>query len=185
MDLARAEAGQLRITPRPVDIVSVMREAVEQNRPASELSSHSLNVAAPVSAPLPAITTDPLRVRQVLDNLLSNAIKYTPPGGQIVVRAEPRQRPATDGRPDGAWVAIDVSDSGAGIPHEQQQAIFGDFARLEAHRELPGAGLGLSISRRVAHLLGGDLTLRSAPGDGATFTLWLPQQSRGSPRDQV
>jgi signal transduction histidine kinase len=182
MDLARAEAGQLRITPRPVDIVSVMREAVEQNRPASELSSHAINVAAP--DPLPAIITDPLRVRQVLDNLLSNAIKYTPPGGQIVVRAEPRERPAPDGRPSGPWVAIDVCDSGAGIPPEQQQAIFADFTRLEAHRALPGAGLGLSISRRVAHLLGGDLTLRSAPGDGATFTLWLPQH-RGSPQDQA
>lgn len=176
LDLARAEAGQLRITPNVVDVIRVVRETVEQYRAMAELSGHSIELAE--CEPTLSANTDASRVRQILGNLLSNAIKYTPTGGHIAVRADPRTAEAS--RKDGTWIAIGVSDSGEGIPSEYQRAIFADFTRLDAHGEIPGAGLGLAISRRIAKLLGGDLTVKSTPKHGATFTLWLPQDRRGN-----
>ena len=111
-------------------------------------------------------------MRQVLSNLLSNAVKYTPAGGRIGVRVRPL---AGNPAHPGEWLAIDVSDTGPGIPAERGQRIFEEFTRLEPGRT-PGAGLGLAISRRVARAIGGDLTCMSQPGDGSTFTLWLPQE---------
>lgn len=176
LDLARAESGQLRITPHPVDVRRVVQETVEQYRPMADVSGHSIESTE--SEPSLPANTDAPRVRQILGNLLSNAIKYTPSGGRIAVRAD--YRDAQGIREDGRWIAIDVSDSGDGISPEDQQAIFADFVRLDAHSEIPGAGLGLSISRRVAKLLGGDLTLQSMPKQGTTFTLWLPPDRRAS-----
>jgi signal transduction histidine kinase len=174
LDLARAESGQLRVTPRPVDVRRVVTETVEQYRPMAQVSGHAID-STESEPPLPA-NTDASRVRQILGNLLSNAIKYSPRGGHIVVRADYRDARATRG--DGPWIAIDVSDSGDGIAPEDQQSIFADFVRLQAHSGIPGAGLGLSISRRIAKLLGGDLTLDSMPRVGTTFTLWLPPDRR-------
>ena len=120
---------------------------------------------------LPTIQTDPDRVRQILGNLLSNAVKYTPKGGQIVVRLEEREgngrvRPAR-------YAAIDVIDSGPGIPRDKLDEIFEEFTRLET-KGTPGSGLGLTIARRISRLLGGDINATSEAGRGTTFTLWLP-----------
>jgi signal transduction histidine kinase len=71
-----------------------------------------------------------------------------------------------------------VSDSGSGIPSDKLDAIFEEFSRLEVHEHKPGAGLGLSIARRISRLLGGDLTVASEPGRGSAFTLWLPVDRR-------
>jgi signal transduction histidine kinase len=107
-------------------------------------------------------------------NLLSNAIKYTPPGGRVVVAAGPASN--GDGPRPGQWVRVTVEDSGPGIAAEQREAVFQEFSRLD-----PGAaeghGLGLAIGRRVARLLGGDVTVGEAEIGGAAFTLWLPAAS--------
>jgi signal transduction histidine kinase len=82
----------------------------------------------------------------------------------------------------GAWAALRVRDTGPGIPPEQREAIFDEFTRLHDGTGIKGHGLGLAISRRVARLLGGDLDVSGVPGEGATFTLWLPlRDSDGSP----
>jgi signal transduction histidine kinase len=96
-------------------------------------------------------------------------VKYTPRGGTIAVRLAPRERADGD-----STVAVEVTDSGDGIPRNQQEAVFGEFTRQERHNQLAGVGLGLAISRQIARLLGGDLTLASQPSVGSTFTLELP-----------
>jgi signal transduction histidine kinase len=182
LELSRAEAGQVRVAAEPTDLDALLRDTVEEHRAAARVAGHRLDLA--VADALPDVVTDPERVRQVLGNLLSNAVKYTPEGGRIAVRAELRARGdgngdgRGDGRGDGhaarRWMAIDVADTGPGIPGDQLDAIFDEFARLPAHAAQPGSGLGLSIARRIATLLGGDVTVRNEPQGGARFTLWLP-----------
>ena len=118
-----------------------------------------------IPAGLPIIQADPLRLAQVVGNLVENAIKYTPPGHAVSVTAG-----ADDGR---AWIR--VSDDGPGIPPEEQEAIFTPFYRGGYGRRIKqGMGLGLSIARDLAEAHGGTITLDSKPGQGSSFTLWLP-----------
>jgi signal transduction histidine kinase len=175
LDLARAEAGVLPVRPHLVDLRQLTAEVVAEYHSAARRASVSLSFRQHPGE-LPAVT-DPARVRQVLGNLLSNAVKYTPAGGNVTV-AIGEQTPDPDSP---TLLAIDVSNTGAGIPEDRQQAIFSEFTRLDAHLDIPGAGLGLSIARQVAGLLGGDLTLRSRPGGGAVFTFMLPRDRRGPP----
>jgi hypothetical protein len=119
-------------------------------------------------------------VRQILANLLSNAIKFTPAGGLVRVRCSLEGAPAAGAWLTGAgpWVCIHVEDTGIGISADQLESVFQPFVQVESGhtREHGGTGLGLSISREYARLMGGDLTLRSAPGQGSWFTLWLPTE---------
>ena len=168
LELSRAEVGELRIVPEPVDIREVLRDAVDEHDAEARVANHVISINA--DGDLPPVTTDPTRVRQILGNLLSNAIKYTPPGGRIEVRAELRQVEGASGSMH--RLAIDVSDSGPGIPVDGLEMVFEEFTRLDDTGK-PGAGLGLAIARRVARLLDGDITVRSEPGRGSCFTLWL------------
>jgi signal transduction histidine kinase len=170
LDLSRAEGGQLRITPGETHLLPIIRESIDEHSASADAAGNRLVVELP--SDLPPITTDRQRVQQILGNLLSNAIKYTPKGGQISVRAEIRSRNGTNGGQ--SWAAIDVADTGPGIPSDQSERIFDEFSRLKIHEDKPGAGLGLAIARRVSRLLGGDLTVTSADGRGSVFTLWLP-----------
>jgi signal transduction histidine kinase len=169
LELSKAEAGHLTFKPRPTNLADVVRDAADDHRDAAVAAGHELRTE--IGEQLPSIQTDPDRVRQVLGNLLSNAVKYTPSGGQIVVRVE--ERPANGRLPVGRCAAIDVVDSGPGIPAEKLDEIFEEFSRLETGTT-PGIGLGLTIARRISRLLGGEITADSEIGRGATFTLWLP-----------
>ncbi len=113
------------------------------------------------------VHADPDRTRQVLQNLVSNAVKFTPPGGRIAVRAAAR----------GDTVRITVRDTGVGVAPEKLEFIFEPFVQLDRDLASPreGAGLGLAISRDLARAMGGDITARSTPGKGSTFTLALPR----------
>jgi signal transduction histidine kinase len=120
------------------------------------------------------VVTDGERVRQVLGNLLSNDAQ----GGTITVGTAWRQRPDAQ-RADG-WIAVEVGDTGPGVPEHLRETIFAEFSRLPEHEGKPGVGLGLAIARRVARLLDGDLTVRgAASGSGACFTRWLPATRHG------
>jgi signal transduction histidine kinase len=169
LDLARADSGGLHVERVPVELGRIARDAAEDHRAVARAAGHVLECPAPAQ-PV-AIHTDPARVRQVLGNLLSNAVKYTPAPGRITVLVE--QADGAASRP-GAWAVLRVSDTGPGIPPEQREAIFDEFTRLHDGTQIKGHGLGLAISRRVARLLGGDLDVSGVPGEGATFTLWLP-----------
>ena len=179
LDVARADSGGLTVRREPTDLNSVVNAAVEDHRSAAELAGHVLHFEA-AAEPL-EVHTDPVRVRQVLDNLLSNAIKYTPAPGRITVRAEPAR---DDGAPRaGLWTAVRVTDTGPGIPPDQRERIFEEFSRLDDGAGAPGHGLGLPIARRVARLLGGDVTVADRGGPGATFVLWLPRRDPSAAPD--
>ncbi|MEO9019139.1 MAG: ATP-binding protein, partial [Gemmatimonadaceae bacterium] len=122
--------------------------------------------------------TDPAKVRQILGNLVSNAIKYTPAGGHVWVSL--RQSSESDAR-----IAIDVRDTGPGIPPNDQERIFEEFFRLPASRNIAGTGVGLAISRRFARLLGGELTVTDWFEGGSVFTLWLPAEPDADSRSPI
>lgn len=171
LDLARAEAGQIEIELDAVDLRDSAREMAEEYRLAADAGGLVLETDLPDHFEI--VRSDANRIRQILGNLISNAVKYTPRGGRIVVAVR-----STEGETPGPsrWLCVDVSDTGPGIAPEQQEAIFEEFARLTpgAH---PGLGLGLAIARRIARLLGGDITVASEVGRGSTFTLSLPSGS--------
>ena len=124
------------------------------------------NVRASVARDLPLVEADPLRLRQALDNLVSNALAHSGAAHEIVVSAD-----SGDGD-----VRLSVADRGGGIPIGEQARIFEAGVRLDSSR--PGSGLGLAVARAVAEAHGGELTLESTPGEGATFTLALPLRAR-------
>jgi signal transduction histidine kinase len=166
--LARAETGRLELTLEPVDLGELVRSAGEEYRAAAR--NRGLALSVDVTAAPPTVETDGARVRQIIGNLMSNAIKYTE-AGSVTLRVQQHPSGPVEGR--GHAVAIDVIDTGPGIPSEKQAQVFDEFVRL-AGAEKPGTGLGLAISRRLAHALRGEITLESEPGRGSTFTLWLP-----------
>jgi signal transduction histidine kinase len=173
LELARAEAGPIEIRPTEMDVGEAIEETVLEYRAQAERAGLEMSVEPP--EPLPTIVSDPTRVRQIVGNILSNAVKYTDPPGRIAVCIVASERgPAPD--PDG-WIGVQVSDTGGGIPEEERERLFEEFFRLEPNGS-EGAGIGLAISRRLAHALGGDITVKSEVGAGSTFTLWLPRTAR-------
>jgi signal transduction histidine kinase len=161
LDLSRLDAGKLRPVWREVDPRAPVERAIAGLRPAAE--AKRLRIEASYPEPPRALRTDTVRLEQILVNLLSNAIRHSPDGAAIEV---------TIAEASGE-VLFHVSDRGPGIAAELQDQIFEPFERLEASTGV-GTGLGLPVSRRLAELLGGRLTVSSEPGRGATFTLALP-----------
>lgn len=168
LELARAETGQIELQCAPADVASVAGEAVADFRAQAEARGLGLDCRVPDTC---VTVTDPVRVRQILSNLLSNAVKYTPQGS---VSVELECDPERAGPKRGAWIAINVQDTGPGVPAEKREQIFHEFTRLDPGAP-HGAGVGLAISRRIARILGGDITLESEVGRGSRFTLWVPK----------
>ena len=161
LDLTRLDAGKVRPVWREVDVPNSVHRALTGVRPAAEAKGIALGERSP-DAP-PTLRTDPVRLEQILVNLLSNAVRHSPEGGIVTVQVEPQP----------AAVAFRVSDHGPGIPTELQERIFEPFERFDPHSGV-GTGLGLPVSRRLAEVLGGQLTVESVVGRGATFSLSLP-----------
>lgn len=179
LGLAHVEAGSVDVEPTIIDVRRAAEQAAEEYRAQAAAKGLAIHVDAP--AELPPVESDPARVRQVLSNLVSNAVKYTARGG-ITLRIHIRSDATAPG--PGRWAALDVTDTGPGIPRDQRPLLFREFTRLAAAGAEEGAGLGLAISRRIARALGGDLTVESEVGKGSTFTLWLPldHAARAGPR---
>jgi signal transduction histidine kinase len=161
LDTTRIEAGQLILHYSVHDVRSMVWDAVELQRTGATI--HQFEVELP-DKPL-TCRCDSARFSQMMNNLLSNAVKYSPNGGTIRVTA----------RHDGDRVEVDVCDEGIGIEPGELDNIFVPFKRAEAtKRTIPGVGLGLSTSRRIAEAHGGELSVRSVPGRGSTFTISIP-----------
>ncbi|MDB4891060.1 MAG: ATP-binding region ATPase domain protein [Gemmatimonadetes bacterium] len=175
LTVARAEAGSLPVRRHQEDIRALILESAADYVAAAERAG--LTLRAEFTEDLPCVETDPSLVSNIIGDLLSNAIKYTPKGGHIWLRASSRDFSAHE-RNAGHWVVAEVRDTGPGIPAALREQVFDEFFRApDASAATAGQGIGLSMSRRVARLLGGDLTLASEEGKGSTFTLWLPGPS--------
>jgi signal transduction histidine kinase len=177
LELARSD-GELHLEYATTDLSKVVTEAVEDHRGMAQEHGVAIHVAAPIAP----VVTDPVRVRQILANLLSNAIKYTPSGGEVhvsIIRA-------TNGAAPKGQIGVEVRDTGRGIPRELRSHIFEEFFRVRTGGPSEnGNGLGLAISRRMARLLGGDVTFSDVDGNGGSgsvFTLWLAAPHRGTAR---
>ncbi len=164
LQLSRLEADKLHPSIQQADALSVVRDAVRSVEPAAERKSVRIDIAGATDS-LPC-RTDPQRVRQILINLLTNAVRHSPEGEVIRV----------DIRATKDLMRFDVVDHGEGIAAEEQGTIFEAFERGSNQRER-GTGLGLALSRQLARLLGGDLTVESRLGHGARFILKLPRYS--------
>ncbi|MGW7238580.1 HAMP domain-containing protein [Streptomyces sp. NPDC054804] len=176
LDLSKVEAGKMDVTPERVPLRQLLEYVEATFRPMTSQKSLEFTVATATGTPADLLTDDS-RLRQILRNLLSNAVKFTEQGG-VELRIEPaadREVPPGVLR-GGPVVAFRVVDTGIGIPHQQLETIFGAFQQADGttSRKYGGTGLGLSITREIAHLLGGAVTVDSAPGQGSTFTLYLP-----------
>jgi hypothetical protein len=177
LDLAKVEAGRLQVTSDPASAEGTVTAALALIQPQAAARGLELSIK-PTPRPAPIYRGDDERVRQVLVNLLSNAVKFTPAGGTISLEISQSRSPdpATRLQPSRSYVSFRVADTGAGIPEDKLASIFDPFVQAEKghSRSREGSGLGLTISRRLARLMGGDLTVRSKVGEGSTFTLWLP-----------
>ena len=178
LDLSKIEADKLELSPATIDLRAVIGSSVETF--VHTASSKGLLLSWNVDERLaPAHVGDPLRLRQVISNMLSNAVKFTEVGGiEVEVRVLDDDN-ATDGDGGGGdaqRIEISVADTGIGIDPEQQARLFAEFAqaRSSTSQRFGGTGLGLVICKRLAVLMGGDVTMRSTLGEGTTVTLTLP-----------
>jgi signal transduction histidine kinase/DNA-binding response OmpR family regulator len=184
LDVAKVDADRLDVRRDVLMTGAAVAAAVTLVQPQATSKGVRLMDLGAGEAGVPFVG-DEHRVRQVLVNLLSNAVKFTPTGGQVTIACGVADQPEPGSRvtglsdehgPTRTWAFIRVEDTGPGIPAEQEGAIFEPFVQGDGAltREQGGTGLGLAISRRLARLMGGDITVRSRPGMGAVFTVWLP-----------
>jgi two-component system, sensor histidine kinase and response regulator len=164
---AQVNAGKVLLSVSEIDLAAVVEQSAKTGAPVA--STRGITLTSSVE-PLPPVSADPVRVGQVIDNLISNALKFTPAGGRVEVRAwlhEGRARVA-------------VSDTGHGIPSDEQERLFDRFYRTSKAQAdaVPGVGLGLSISKAIVEAHGGTIDYTSAEGAGSTFAIELPVAAR-------
>jgi signal transduction histidine kinase len=176
LDLSKIEVGRMDLEIEVVDLDSVLDGVATVVEPAAE--AKGLRVDVVVARDLPKIATDPRHLRQILLNLVANAIKFTERGSVTVVAKR-----------DGDKVAISVEDTGIGIASADLERIFEEFEQVRPSGRgdsmQRGPGLGLAIARKMARLLGGDVSVVSQPGRGSCFTVLLPSAQRQTPPSGV
>ena len=169
LDISKIEAGKFQLIPESFGVVDLVREMEATVRPLVAKNANRLTVHA--ADDLGVMLSDPTRARQCLLNLLGNACKFTKDGSIALDVA--RDREADSGRD---WLTFRIRDSGIGMNPEQLDRLFQPFTQADASttRKYGGTGLGLAITRKICHLMGGDIAVESTPGRGSTFTLRLP-----------
>src|SRR5947208_10313501 len=183
LDLSKIESGTVSVDAEEVSFASLLDMIGRPFRHEAENRRLSFEVHTDPHLTR-GMVTDSKRLQQVLKNLLSNAFKFTEQGG-VRLSVSSSQNGWSDNHPilnrAGSVVAFEVADTGIGIPHDKQRIIFEAFQQADAgtSRKYGGTGLGLAISRELASLLGGEIQLRSTPGKGSSFTLYLPQTYAG------
>jgi signal transduction histidine kinase/CheY-like chemotaxis protein/HPt (histidine-containing phosphotransfer) domain-containing protein len=176
LDLSRIQAGKMELTETGFSLREILGDMQNWLEPAA----HEKNIilTSNADAALPAfVLGDPLRIRQILLNLVGNAIKFTD-AGEVSLRAYPGGDTG-----DRTLVVFEVTDTGIGISEADQERIFGEFEQASdiSMRKSTGAGLGLAITRKLINLLGGDITILSQPGKGATFKVSIPFRKTQQP----
>jgi signal transduction histidine kinase len=166
LDLSKIEAGKLELNPEPVNLARLIDEVIGTAGQLAEKNQNRLIVEAQEN--VGALHADSMRLKQILLNLLSNACKFTKEG-EVALRV----RKVADGRD---WVDLAVADTGIGLTAEQQAKLFQDFTQADSltARRYGGTGLGLALSRKLARMMGGDVTVASELGKGSVFTVRLP-----------
>lgn len=159
--LSRLETGILSLTPRPAPLETVLEESAAQFLPKAEGKRLSLTLVPTQEQAV----FDPKWTGEALCNLLDNAVKYTPSGGRVTLRVQSYA----------LFCRIDVSDTGPGIPEAEQSKIFQRFYRGAAAQDEEGVGIGLYLVRQIAREQGGYVKVSSRPGEGCTFSLFLPR----------
>jgi signal transduction histidine kinase len=169
LTFSRMEMGREEARIRPTDLGSLLREAAGRIEPLARNKGLDYQLEIPPDRHI--ILTDSAKLRQIITNLLSNAVKFTDRGG-IKISARLTE----------SEVRIDITDTGIGIPPEQMARLFEPFWQQEqgTTRRVGGTGLGLSVSQRLATLLGGTIAVESTPGQGSTFSLIIPRSQMGS-----
>jgi signal transduction histidine kinase/CheY-like chemotaxis protein len=173
LDLSKIEAGKMELHLESFAVTPLVEEVVTTIRPLAEKNGNRLVLECP--ADLGTMRADVTRVRQALLNLASNASKFTERGLITVAVARRREE-------GGDWVTFAVSDTGIGMTGDQMARLFEEFTQADASttRKYGGTGLGLAISRRFCRMMGGDITVESAPGAGSTFTIRLPAEVKAA-----
>jgi two-component system phosphate regulon sensor histidine kinase PhoR len=161
-ELSWIESGQATMNMEPQDIVQLMTQVAERFQIQADRAGLELTINAP--ARLPRVLADGEQIERVIVNLLHNAIKFTPPGGQISLKAEQ----------DGETIAVSVTDTGRGIPAEDMPHIFERFYKVDKARATEGTGLGLAIAKHIIQSHQGNIWATSTMGEGSTFTFSLP-----------
>jgi signal transduction histidine kinase len=166
LDLSKIEAGKLELNPQTVQLGPLIKDVIGTAGQLAEQNKNRLVVDTQEN--LGALTVDPMRLRQILLNLLSNSCKFTK-AGEVKLAA----RKVSNGR---SFVEFAVSDTGIGMTPEQQAKLFEEFTQADAStaQRFGGTGLGLAITRKLARMMGGDVTVASEAGKGSTFTVRLP-----------
>jgi signal transduction histidine kinase len=162
LTISRADSDRLKLDLGPVDVAQLVRRAVESAGPVAR--DKGLELAARPEDELPEVSGDRRLLAQLLDNLVSNAVKYTPGGGSVTVGAAR----------DGEGVAVEVVDTGTGIPEDEIPRLFDRFFRASTAGDAPGTGLGLPIAKAIVEAHGGAMGVESEVGVGSTFRFVLP-----------
>ncbi len=167
LDLSKIDAGRVELEHIDFDAAALAREALDTVRPAA--ASRNVTLLLDLASDAGAGVSDAFKLKQCLLNLLSNAVKFS--SGASVALGVSRERAG-----DQDWLCFSVRDTGIGMNEEQMKRLFQPFMQADASttRQFGGTGLGLTITQRFAQLMGGDVTVRSAPGEGSTFTLRVP-----------
>jgi CheY-like chemotaxis protein len=174
LDLSKVEAGKITITPEDIHLNATVKRLTQQFQPIAQQSGVAMNVRIDASLP-EALHTDGQRLEQILKNLLSNAFKFTK-AGSVTLDLRSATRSGEEA------VAFSVIDTGIGIEKSKLKDIFEAFQQEDGSidRHYGGTGLGLTIARKFAHLLGGEIRVESEKGQGSTFTLFLPAGEAGA-----
>jgi len=187
LEMTELDSGQAVMAWKPVSLPTIITDTVTRYQSRAEASGLTL-VAKPVPPDLPVVRGDQFRLSQALGELVENAVIFTPAGGQVTVETGtteacpepfvpgPKDQGQSRRAEDQPWVTVAVHDTGPGISPEERERVFDRFFRgsLAESGHVPGTGLGLSIAREIVHAHGGRVTVESAPGQGSTFTVWLP-----------
>ncbi len=173
LDLSKIEAGKIELHDEDFDIATLARDLVVTAQPLADKNANRLALECP--SDIGTIRGDQMRLRQVLLNLLSNACKFTEKG-TVTLSAARAARNGSGG------ISIAVADSGIGMTPEQVAKLFAEFTQADSSttRKYGGTGLGLAISKRLIEMMGGTVAVESAPGQGSTFKVWLPEAPGGA-----